>query len=201
MRRQASEIQQRPDKGRDGLSLLTLWRLFVSPDRGGARPVAPNAATIRALPREGRTLAAASRVSYCFGTYMYVPVSRACQGIAFHAESPYIAELMPIPIRSSRHEEVAEIQRYIAAHGITRCPTIYVEPTPLALPYTVEQARIATLAIRILRSSDPISLLKRLLACASRRQWKGNTTWWSGIAAEVTPGGSGIAQRLGEVVR
>jgi len=89
-------------------------------------------------------------------------------------------------VRYTEFEEVAEIARHIAEHGVIRCPTIYVEPTPLALPYTVEQARIATLAIRILRSSDRISLLKRLLARASRRQWKRNAAWWSGAAAQPT---------------
>src|SRR5215467_15103081 len=83
---------------------------------------------------------------------------------------------------AGRAEELAEMERYIAAHGVTRCPTIYVEPTPLALPYLVEQARVAAAATRILRNRDRVTLIKRLLARASRRQRNGSNNWWAGAA-------------------
>ena len=97
---------------------------------------------------------------------------------------------------AGRAEELAEIERYIAAHGVTRCPTIYVEPTPLALPYLVEQARVAAAATRILRSRDRVTLIKRLLASADNgtariiggpRRWRRNgvnSSKGSRIAAE-----------------
>ena len=83
---------------------------------------------------------------------------------------------------AQREEELALIDKFIREHGVTRCPTIYVEPTPLALPYLVEQARVAAVASRILRSQDRFTLIKRLLAHASRRQWNVSNNWWAGAA-------------------
>jgi len=93
---------------------------------------------------------------------------------------------MPIPRNASRGVELAEIDAYIATRGVTLCPPAYAVEVASAFPLLVERARLAALAIRILQREDRLATIRRLLARASRRQWK-SAAWWGGIAAEAAP--------------
>jgi hypothetical protein len=90
---------------------------------------------------------------------------------------------MSISKNASRAEELAEIAQFVAERGVTHCPPAFVEPVPFALPLLAEQARIAALATRVLRREDRVTMIKRMLARASRRHFKHKANWWSGAAA------------------